>query len=381
MHQEKSTSSGGNSNGDQSGIRSSSPTPPFETPPTSPNTPSVPDVAQFSLSVAFSSSQVQASSSLTFSVFEAPSVPVPAPVYSPNRPRSCGAHPEQWGANGECTSVKYLQSPTHRSPPVTPNILELVAVVRNERKPLALTTRPLNVTSKPKIAISPPSLSISPHVLGRQKRVQQQRRKSCSPTIGPSPLRNAVVLDSTSFTASVSTPTMGTVIKMENSLSGSTSGTWQLEDLVRDGQLDVDAVSAVLGLGLMMGSDDGDADARIITSTLDAEVGHYDQIMTGYYDDAEKSLNMGWGRARELGASLQIRVPGSQLFAIPEETDDECASARVSAASACDIDLRLLGLEQEQLDLGDEALWENVWEEEQSWTESVSIRESIGLAW
>ncbi|TCD65259.1 hypothetical protein EIP91_002923 [Steccherinum ochraceum] len=100
---------------------------------------------------------------------------------------------------------------------------------------------------------------------------------------------------------------------------------WILEDLLRDGRLDVDAVSGVLGLDL---------------GFLDDPTPNNDSIFgnTSHLSDTPASPakeGMGWGRAAVSGSTsfdIQIRKPGGPLCVIPEETEDDASSKRASGS-------------------------------------------------
>lgn len=155
---------------------------------------------------------------------------------------------------------------------------------------------------------------------------------------------------------------------------------WDLSDLVRDGQLDVDAVSAVLGLGL----------------TIEADMSCSPNIgRSPSESDISDQSSMGWGHACETsGMSLPMRIPGEQLYAIPEETEDVTSlHSRIrSGDSTFDIDLRLLGLDSirgrassvgsmltpemsiVQQSMPDDVERSIIWEDEQSWRDTPSFR-------
>ncbi|KAH9918772.1 hypothetical protein B0H21DRAFT_768558 [Amylocystis lapponica] len=376
-------------------------TPPFETPPTSPNSEASPLTKQnasvFRKDITLSTSSsllIGDRSSLTVSVFEAPSTPVPPPVHAAqSRRRSCDALPGDW-TNDSVEQLRLLQSPTYRSPS-TP--LNIEVVTTTYRAPFAATTRPLNVVPKPK-TMSPPSPtlvhSMSPLDLfsGKSKRgkaMSLQRRKSGSPTIGPSPLRHSVAIEtSVSMPTFDSRPMSGVYLTTPTTVTSTTRASWELDDLVRDGQLDVDAVSAALGLGLVMGlgSLSGDNIPSISDSTSSDAV---------YLSSSgSPGSGMGWGRAREVGnITLQIRTPGAQLCAIPEEDDIVSVASRPhSVGSMLDIDMRLQGVEQDrqlatrgdsffgsvttlpQAPSASDGVEGTVWEDEQSWRDTVSFR-------
>lgn len=89
---------------------------------------------------------------------------------------------------------------------------------------------------------------------------------------------------------------------------------WILEDLLRDGKLDVDAVGGILGLDL------GFLDEP--TPNNDSIFGNTSQLS----ESASPARDgMGWGRAALSSSTsfdIQIRKPGGPLCVIPEETED-----------------------------------------------------------
>lgn len=97
---------------------------------------------------------------------------------------------------------------------------------------------------------------------------------------------------------------------------------WILEDLLKDGKLDVDAVSGILGLDLEFLDD--------LTPNSDSIFGNISNLS----DAASPGRDgMGWGRAAQSGSTsfdIQIRKPGGPLCVIPEETEDDVSSRRGS---------------------------------------------------
>ncbi|OBZ66428.1 hypothetical protein A0H81_13698 [Grifola frondosa] len=262
-----------------------------------------------------------------------------------------------------------LQSPTHQSPPAASNLFDVVPTPA--RVPFAATTRPLNVSPKPASSL-PPSPTV-PLSMPKHPALQLQRRKSGSPPIGPSPLRRSSLRQSSSYPASVSSSDLGVRLRASATTVSTTRGSWELEDLVRDGQLDIDAVSAVLGLGLGLGMDAGSR-----SSAASSADGEQDEC-------AMERASMGWGRAREAGTTvLQLRVPGEPLFAIPEETGAEDAAtagepehgsnARRECVVSVSLDHLFVSANAGEVSEGSVCAEIGVWEDERSWRESVSIR-------
>lgn len=309
-------------------------------------------------------------SSLSISVFDAPVVTIPVTAYSAHvNQQPYDLLHEDWYRKSGGQPMQILLSPTHSSPPVQPNILELV---NPDRRPFTRTTRPLNLSPNLQNVASLVGAKASPTVKA------WRRHSSGTPPNMPSPLRNAILFDSSSFSASASAPDIVELSTARGTNRTITArGSWELEDLVRDGRLDVDAVSAALGLGLG-GVDLGDSSTT----------------------SGDSSRSMGWGRARESGTTILHMRPGALLCAIPEETDD-IASSRFSSNSGSmllDVDLDLLnsygnsssgngsGSGNDNNDVsgasrtGSSRLLDDtqdvsvVWEDEESWRDSHSYR-------
>jgi len=93
---------------------------------------------------------------------------------------------------------------------------------------------------------------------------------------------------------------------------------WELEDLLVDGQLDVNAVSAALGLGLSMTSNEAIGDYDSGSAELNFSSRSNGNASMGFLTTST-SLE----RARESSPiTLRVHIPGEQLFAIPEEVED-----------------------------------------------------------
>lgn len=100
----------------------------------------------------------------------------------------------------------------------------------------------------------------------------------------------------------------------QRSSANSAMKDWILEDLLRDGELDVDAVSGVLGLDLDFLDEPTPASDSIF-----GNVSHLSDTTSPTQDS-----RMGWGRAAQLESvsfDMQIRKPGGPLCVIPEETE------------------------------------------------------------
>lgn len=155
--------------------------------------------------------------------------------------------------------------------------------------PLSPTTRPLNVTK----SFSPlfnfkASLVVPSSQSGERSATPKstQRRKSGSPAIGPSPLRNPI---EASISGSQSSECLLGSGAYGDSSSALEAANWELSDLVKNGRLDVDAVSEALGLGFGL--------------------------------EGTESPNL--SSTSETRMDSLVRRPGGPLYAIPEESDAE----------------------------------------------------------
>ncbi len=147
-----------------------------------------------------------------------------------------------------------------------------------------------------------------------------QAQKRWSSADYPSPQNTPRISFSEHFTLDASVPSNASrclsveskIVGTSDQCAGSSSGalsdlgssilrtkSWELNDLLKDGHLDIEAVSDILGLGVI---DDGDE----------------------LNDPVELSCSgTGWRRIRDTDSGeLRIRSPGKPLCAIPEETDD-----------------------------------------------------------
>ncbi|EMD37226.1 hypothetical protein CERSUDRAFT_95481 [Gelatoporia subvermispora B] len=366
----------------------------FETPPTSPNSDNVVYDVPILVPRAFStSSSVEpkaiSSDPLTVSIFEAPSVPVPVPIYSVQpRARACDVVLDNWPVDPALKTSPFKALAEYSSSKGSSSILDVLSA---ERTPLAQTTRPLNVLPKssppstfpsPSSPSPPATPSFTSEIIARalQQPSKAARRLSMSPPLGPgpSPLRHSALLD---VPASASVLSLSaSAVSLCVSLSSASRGSWELDDLVKDGQLDIDAVSAALGLGISRES------SRRSSRVEEDEICGESSVYGGEADTSASSSGssgMGWGRARESGiTTLVLRTPGAPLCAIPEETDDVAELwSRESGILGENSGLSALerfvdGASPRRESGGDVSLWE----EEGSWRDSVSYRDSIGLA-
>ncbi|PSR79838.1 hypothetical protein PHLCEN_2v6884 [Hermanssonia centrifuga] len=247
--------------------------------------------------------------------------------------------------------------------------------------PLSPITRPLNVnhqvtylphtpTGKSPPAALPPSVARFLHQPIAQK-------KASSPPIGPSPLRNPVVLVTPSSSE----------IEVESLLDTSRISGWDLSDLVRNGRLDVDAVSEVLGLGFDMSSTPSpqtpsarrnepgpmhvqrpDASGTDITRRLGGPL----CAIPEETDDISDDMDLSMSRNRSLSSLVERwgRVCAKQGGEINPGHDSV-------SSSILEVDLSLLGIDVSAIrpssgDGIDEDV--EIWEEEYNWTDDPSVR-------
>ncbi|OJT14347.1 hypothetical protein TRAPUB_9098 [Trametes pubescens] len=399
---------------------SSSPSLPFQTPMTSPPTPGMPGGyssssipftllrKQLGLSAASSalSLGVASPTSLSVAVFHSPAAPsilVPEPVYTPViRPASCAVLPTNWQVDPDRLSVpSFMHSPTHRSPaPGRPaGIYDLLA------NP---TIRP---SLSPKVSFSPiPSPPVSPMLSqGAGPIVLKsalKKRGSTSPAL-PSSLRNSVSfslmsLDATGADSIFSASSATHLGASKNRKS------WDLTDLMHNGQLDVDAITHALGLGLGGVALDSRSSVGSVGSVPSPSV-TLTFVPNTAAEDAETEYDIeqyaaGWGSPQLPGTSdgagagegVQMRwhVHGLQLTAIPEEPRSEVCSVAGSVHAVGDEELvqdsGIMSMETE-MDSGvvdeqekdvDAAEVRTSGVRPESWREGESVATlSVGLAW
>ncbi|KAI0349733.1 hypothetical protein OH77DRAFT_1507353 [Trametes cingulata] len=333
---------------------------PFQTPKTSPPTPAMPGAFSMPPMPPFSVLRKQLGMSATSSILSlsattypsptsvsiavlhspsAPSIRVPKPVYTPSlRPESCAVLPVDWQADRQSPNIHaLLQSPTHRSPaPGRPSgILEVVD--KSEERP----------AKSPKVSFSPvlgppapsplsQSASAGPIIL--KSALKKSSSGVCTSPVLPSSLRNSV-----SFSMlSLEVPATGVGVDSAAASVRSSAKSWDLSDMMRDGQLDVDAVTRVLGLGFGMGLGLGSrSSVGSIGSAVSLNLAPLADNTTASAalqelsdGDAEYDVEQyaaGWGSPHVSGTgseSMQLRwhVPGMQLCAIPEESRSEVCS-------------------------------------------------------
>ncbi|KAJ8473545.1 hypothetical protein ONZ51_g7806 [Trametes cubensis] len=351
---------------------------PFQTPLTSPGSPvmvgaypeSVPSmpftllrkqlgVSATSSVLSLAATTFPSPASFSLAVFHsptAPSIPVPKPVYTPIiRPESCAVLPVDWPNARDCLSVEgLLHSPTHRSPASGTNvsIFDILSIP------------PSRPTKSPKVTFSPtlappasPVLVQSPsngQVVLKSALKKKTGEAGTSPVI-PSSLRNSVSFSMLSVeipgavTVGSSAASMLSVYSGAN-LTGDSKNrqSWDLSDLIDNGQLDVDAVTRVLGLGLgvpgiaagsrssvgSVGSatsavlclpppDRVDAVESSLTRASDAQTEAH-ETDTGYDVDQYAT---GWDSPRLETMQLSMtHVHGAPLCVIPEETQSDVCS-------------------------------------------------------
>ncbi|CDO70409.1 hypothetical protein BN946_scf184999.g50 [Trametes cinnabarina] len=297
----------------------------------------------------------------------APRLPVPKPVYTPSiRPESCAVLPVDWRSNADpLNTLALLQSPTHCSPAPSARVGLFDVLVSP-----GISIRPVKspkVSFSPKLGPTPSSPAISqgaaagPMIL---KSVLKDRLSAGGTTslAIPSSLRNSVSFSMISLEVPRDSITIGdtSVASLLSVCSAARSNTegknrksWDLTDLMSNGQLDVDAVTQVLGLGLgippvsrsSVGSVGSDAlSAALSISILSPEAKDpavqtdwqepLDDVngvdSSGEYDVEQYATGWGSPRLDEMRASMHLltHVHGAPLCVIPEETrSDVCSVA------------------------------------------------------
>ncbi|KAI0799832.1 hypothetical protein BC629DRAFT_200689 [Irpex lacteus] len=262
---ERSQSTGGTTRS-----RSHSPTPPFQTPPTTPAKSSNGTLDPASRSSRSGDDSSRSTLSISRSISTAP------------LPRDSLPH----------------------TTTVAPTKLEMEKAGKTSPKPstvaLSSTTRPLNIENTRVASIHSDTdyFSVIPakYIAERSvaDRTKSQRRKSGSPSIGPSPLRNPVT-SSSSSSLSNAKPNLASRKTEESYISSTPSipdPSWELDDLMKNGRLDIDAVTEALGLGFSVNDNPSPASASRSRSPV-------------YVTSLSESF----------------RKPGGPLCAIPEEPD------------------------------------------------------------
>ncbi|KAH9847532.1 hypothetical protein C2E23DRAFT_741715 [Lenzites betulinus] len=343
---------------------SSDPSLPFQTPMTSPPTPGMPGAympfsalrKQLGISAASSSLSLCATTcpspaSVSQVVFHspiAPSICVPQPIHTPGRrPDSCAVLPSEWHIDRDRLGVhNLLQSPTHRSPAVG--------------RPSGIYAMLANPAPRPSLS---PRVSFSP-VLGAPTSPVLSRANSADSSAGPivlksalkkrgsacaSPLLSASVRNSVSFSflsvdashpsadcSATSILSVSSAANLTGGAGGQNRGSWDLSDLMRNGQLDVDSI---LGLGLDIASRSSVALATSVHALTEAETSadvdagvEYDiaQYASGWASPQLADAT-GWASPQQLGGvdegeQMRWHVHGLQLCAIPEETRSDVCS-------------------------------------------------------
>ncbi|KAH9893910.1 hypothetical protein C8Q73DRAFT_835961 [Cubamyces lactineus] len=366
---------------DDAGLSVDSPSLPFQTPLTTPGSPvmvgaypdSVPSlpltllrkqlgVSATSSVLSLAATTYPSPASFSLAVFHspaAPSIPVPKPVYTPIiRPESCAVLPVDWRNTRDYPSVDgYLHSPTHRSPAsgTNVNIFDILSVP------------PSRPTRSPKVSFSPTLAPPASPVLAQSSSSGQVVLKSAlkkrtadagtSPVI-PSSLRNSVSFSMISLEIPGAVTVGSSAASMLSVYSGANlTGTgadsknrqsWDLSDLMDNGQLDVDAVTRVLGLGLGMpgiaaGSRSsvgsvGSATNAVLPLPLPDKMDTVDSTLTRLNEAGAEIHEMdtgydvdqyaaGWDSPRLETMQLSMtHVHGAPLCVIPEETQSEVCS-------------------------------------------------------
>ncbi|KAI8972580.1 hypothetical protein BD414DRAFT_525240 [Trametes punicea] len=366
----------------------------FQTPMTSPASPAItgtfPDSTstvpftllrkQFGVSATSSILSVTAATlpsptSVSLAVFHSPiasGIPVPQPVYTPTiRPESCAVLPFDWRNERDCLRVHaILQSPTHRSPaPGTPVGIFDVFASAGADVSFSPTLAP---AASPTVSQGP--VSAGPVVL---KSALKKRTSGSAARAGTSPPIPFSLRNSVSFSVmSLEVPAADCDDGGEKSCRKS----WDLADLMSDGQLDVDAVTRVLGLGLglplptsrsSVGSVGSDAVLSLTDEHGEAGVGE------GEYDVEQYATGWGSPRLEAMRASMQLltHVHGAPLCVIPEESRSEVCSV---SGSVHVVDAFLVGAGEEGGCEADASMRPG----HESWREGESLMTlNVGVAW
>ncbi|KAI9057536.1 hypothetical protein FKP32DRAFT_1660817 [Trametes sanguinea] len=385
--------------------------------------------------LSVSATTIPSPASVSLAVFRsptAPSISMPEVVYTPAiRPESCAVLPVNWrspsvaGDHSECLNVHaLLQSPTHRSPApgysagmfdvlVSPSVS-----VRPVKSPKVSFSPTLDSTM-PSSPVSPHNATVGPVILRSALKKRSSAGGSTSPAI-PSSLRNSVSFSMISLEVPGGSIAIGdtSVASLLSVCSAARSNTevknrksWDLTDLMNNGQLDVDAVTHVLGLGLgmppvsrssvgSMGSDTPSAALSISIMSPNAadsaarhesEAGPANAEDNSAEYDVEQYAN-GWGSPRmdEMRASIQLltHVHGAPLCVIAEETMSDVRSV----AGSVHVPPRPGSLDEEGLismelvsaivEAEDGGVNDSLRVDEDSWREGESLLTlNVGVAW
>ncbi|KAI0636267.1 hypothetical protein C8Q77DRAFT_1216683 [Trametes polyzona] len=420
---------------DKSGSSADSASLPFQTPLTSPPTPGMPGAFSvssmpFSLlrkqlgvsvtpsALSLSATTFSSPTAVSLAVFHspvAPSLPVPKPIYYPDsRPESCAVLPSDWQADCDYERLgihALLHSPTHRSP--APGRPSGIFDVLNS--PIAPPARSPKVTFSPVLA-PPASPGLQGSTPGSAPVVLKSALKkgaSASPAL-PSSLRNSVSFSLLSVEAP-GVDLSASLLSVSSAMDGDSSkyakrNSWSLADLVRNGQLDVDAV---LGLGLGLGSRSSVGSvgsAPSVTLTVPAPTSPVAAVGNDSDADVEYDVEQyasGWGSpelapdgtADEGTVQMRWHVHGLQLSAIPEETRSEVCSVAgsvhvVGEGEEDDVEEAVQDSGVVSMELDSELMSETMRKEEaevqalvndprhESWREGESVVTlSVGIAW
>ncbi|KAI0768335.1 hypothetical protein BD413DRAFT_634248 [Trametes elegans] len=386
---------------------------PFQTPMTSPASPDVAgtlSVPSFSFnllrtpmrasptspSFSLSANTLPSPTTASFAVFHSPavhSIPVPKAVYTPSlRPESRAVNwPNEFG---QFSVQALLQSPTHRSPALGAPSGILTLLAEKQHKPAKVTFSPtLTAPASPAI---PQTSGSGPVVL---KSALKKRSSGTSPII-PSSLRNSVSFSLMSLEVPAGDSSAASLLSVcsPSTSAGKRRKSWELTDLVSNGQLDVDAVTRVLGLGLGMGLSGlgsrssvgsvGSAGSANTSAVLSPASGPADEPMDIAEADAEYDVEQygtGWDSPGLPAGSMSVvhmHVHGRPLCVIPEETRSEVCSVAGSvhvpggedAVVSMELDSEIVSdgvaAEARTSDIRD------------SWREGESVMTlSVGVAW
>ncbi|KAI0672589.1 hypothetical protein C8Q78DRAFT_1028002 [Trametes maxima] len=398
-----SAHSSANTSRERSASSGGSPSLPFQTPMTSPASPGMPGALSvpslsFTLlrkqlgasgtSSAFSLSTTTLPSSspntVSLAVFHTgnpvtPGLSVPKPTYTPAGSIRTESYNIDWRTDRNKRPT-LLQSPTHRSPApgTTPvHIYDVLDSTVDRRR------------KSPKVSFSP---TLAPPAMPCQttgavvlKSALRKPSAGASPTIPPS-LRNSVSfsllsVDSGGVLGSTTTGVLDTS-------TASVRRSWDMSDLLSNGELDVDAVTRILGLGLGVGSRNS---AGSIESSVSG-VRNLQAVCADVREDVEESgeeydveqYAAGWGSPRmpqcsdtAMSVQMQMHVLGQPLTAIPEETRSEVCSVAGSVHFA-----EGAGRDGDDLDGSSGRRLSGATPRAESWREGESAMTlNVGIAW
>ncbi|KAI0640492.1 hypothetical protein C8Q79DRAFT_996446 [Trametes meyenii] len=349
--------SSANTSRERSASSGDSPSHPFQTPMTSPASPGMPgalsvpslsftlfrkQLGPSSTSSAFSLSTTtlpsRSPNTVSLAVFHTGIPPTPSLLVPKLAYTTAGSiRPESYGIDWHANCNKrptLLQSPTHRSPApgAAPACIYDVLDSSVDRR----HTSP-KVSFSPTLA--PPAAPLPPQATGAAVLKSALRKPSAgaSPTI-PSSLRNSVSFSLLSVDSG-GVPSTGpnSATGLLDTSTASKKRSWDMSDLLSNGELDVDAVTRILGLGLGVGS-------RSSVGSIESSVSGVRNLQAACADACEdageseeeydiEQYAAGWGSPRMpqcsvtgMSMQMQMHVLGQPLTVIPEETRSEVCS-------------------------------------------------------